>query len=92
MMVFDMISVAAGTGPLVRLHDKINAIVYKKIFKKHVPNMRTAINQPVAFMQDNAPCYTAKLVKIFFLRRILLLWSGLLKAYPGILLRMFVNY
>ena len=38
MMVFGIISVA-GTGPLVRLHNKINAIVYKEILKKHVvPN------------------------------------------------------
>ena len=53
MMVFDMIS-ATGTGPLVRLHGKINATVYKEILKKHVPNLRTAINQPAVFMQDNA--------------------------------------
>ena len=34
--------------------------------KKHVPNLRSAINQPVVFMQDNAPCHTTKSVKIFF--------------------------
>ena len=28
--------------------------------------MRTVINQPTVFMQDNAPCYTAKSVKTFF--------------------------
>ena len=33
-MVFSMIA-AAGTGPLVRLHSKINATVYKEILKKH---------------------------------------------------------
>ena len=34
--------------------------------KKHVvPNLRTAINQPAIFMQDNAPCHAAKSVKIF---------------------------
>ena len=63
-MVFGMIS-AAGTGPLVRLHDKINIIVYKEILKKHVPNLRTAINQPAVLMQDNDPCHTAKSVKTF---------------------------
>ena len=63
-MVFGMISVA-GIGPLVRLHGKINTIVYKEILKKHVLNLRTAINQPAVFMKDNAPCYTAKSVKTF---------------------------
>ena len=34
--------------------------------KKHVvPNLRTAINQPAVFIQDNAPCHTAKSVKSF---------------------------
>ena len=56
-MVFGMIS-ATGIGPLVRLHGKINATVYKDILKKHVPNLRTTINQPVIFMQDNALCHT----------------------------------
>ena len=31
--------------------------------KKHVPNLRTEINQPAVFMQDNSPCHTAKSVK-----------------------------
>ena len=51
----------AGTGSLVSLPGKINAIVYKEIFKKHVvPNLKTGINQPAVFMQDNAPYQTAK--------------------------------
>ena len=41
-MVFSMISVA--TGPLVRLHGKIKATVYKEILKKHVPNLRIVID------------------------------------------------
>ena len=49
VMVFGMISVAS-TGPLVRLHGKINATVYKEILKKHVPNLRIAINQLAVFM------------------------------------------
>ena len=57
---------AASIGPLVRLHGKINATVYKEILKKHVvPNLRTVINQPAVFMQDNAPCHTVKSVKTF---------------------------
>ena len=59
-MVFGMIC-TAGTEPIVRLHGKINANVYKEILKKHVIlNVRTAINQPAVFMQDNAPCHTVK--------------------------------
>ena len=48
-MVFGMIS-AASTEPLVKLHGKINATVYKEILKKHVSNLRTAINQLAVFM------------------------------------------
>ena len=67
-MVFGIISVA-GTGPLVRLRGKINTTVYKEILKKHVvPNLRTAINQPAVFMQDNTLCHTAKSVDISFRR------------------------
>ena len=58
-LCFFMIS-AAGTGPFVRLHGKINATVYKDILKKHVPNLRRILS-----MQDKAPCHTAKSVKIF---------------------------
>ena len=64
MTVFGLISIS-GTVPLVRLHGKINANVYKEILKKQVPNLRTAINQPAVLMQDNAPCYTVTSVKTF---------------------------
>ena len=64
-MVFGMVS-AAGPGPLVRLHGRINAAVYKELLKQHVlPILRTSVNQPAVFMQDNAPCHTAKSVKTF---------------------------
>ena len=63
-MMFGMIS-PAGTGPLVRLHNEVKTTVYKEILKKHVLNLRTAINQPAVFMQDNTPCHTAKFVKTF---------------------------
>ena len=63
-MVFGPIS-AAGTGPLAKLHCKINATVYKEILKKHLSNLRNEINQAGVFKQDNAPCHTAKSVKTF---------------------------
>ena len=45
-MVFGMIS-AAGPGPLVRLHGRINAAVYKEMLRQHVlPTLRSAANQP----------------------------------------------
>ena len=63
--VFKMISLP-GRGHIVRLYGKINSTLYKEILKKHaVPNLRTAINQPAVFMQDNAPCHSAKYVKTF---------------------------
>ena len=64
-MVFNRIS-AAGTGPLVRLHGKINSTIYKEILKKDVvPNLRTTITHPAVAMEDIAPCHTAKSVKTF---------------------------
>ena len=59
------ITATAVTGPLVRLHGKIDATVYKEIWIKHVSKLRTVINQAAVFMQDNTPCHTAKSVKIF---------------------------
>ena len=65
MMMFGTIYVAV-TGPLVRLHGKIKAAIYKQIMKKNVvASLKTAINQLAVFMQDNAPCHTAKSVKWF---------------------------
>ena len=63
-MVLGMISVY-GKGPLVRPHGKINTSVYKEILKKHVSNLRTVINQPAVFMQNNALSHTAKSVRTF---------------------------
>ena len=65
VIVSDMIS-AAGAGPPVRLHGKINLAVCKDMLKKHVvPYLRTAIIQSSVFMEDNGPCHTAKSVKTF---------------------------
>ena len=84
VMVFGMIF-AAGTGILVMLYGKTNATVYKEILKKHVPNLRIAINQPAVFMH----CVIQRsLLRYFFLRRMLLLWSGLPKVHTWIQLRM----
>ena len=64
VMLFGMI--AAGTRPFFRLHDKINATLYKEKLKKHaVSNLRTAINQLAVFQQYNALCLTVKSVKTF---------------------------
>ena len=57
-----MISTAV-TGPPLKIQSKINATVFKEMLKKHVPNLRTAINQPAVFMQDNAPCHTEDSIK-----------------------------
>ena len=63
-MVFSMISVV-DIDPLVRLHGKIRATVYKEILKKHASNLRNTINKSVVFIQDNVPCYTMKSVESF---------------------------
>ena len=52
----------SGTGPFVRLHSKINTTVYYEILKKHVPNLRIAINQPGISIQGNTPFHTTKSV------------------------------
>ena len=57
VMVFGMILGSC------RLHDNIDVTVYKEKLKKNVPNVRTAINQPAVFIQDNTPCHTVKSVK-----------------------------
>ena len=76
VMMFGIFSIAV-TGLLVRLQGKINATVYKEILKL------TEIN----------PCITRRSpLRHFFLWRVLLLWSALLKTQTWILLRMFRSY
>ena len=59
LVVWGMIS-AESIGPLVRLRGRENAAVYKELVRQHVlPVLRNAANQPVIFMQDNAPCRKA---------------------------------
>jgi transposase len=66
VMVWGVIS-ADGTGPLVRLHGRVNAEVYKQLLQQHLlPYLGATRLQPPTFMQDNAPCHTAKKVKSFF--------------------------
>ena len=80
VMAFGMIPIA-GTGRLDRLHSKINATLYKEVLKEHVvPNLRTSINQPAVFMQDKIHVRLRSLLRYFFLRMMLLLWSGQLEA------------
>lgn len=65
-MVWGMIS-GNGVGPLVRLHGKVNAGVYKQLVKDHIlPALRNSTKVPPIFMQDNAPCHKAKVVMDFF--------------------------
>ena len=65
VMVWGMFS-AAGVGPLIQLHGRVNANVYQNLLRQHVvPPLRSSPNQPAIFMQDNAPCHTAKRVKQF---------------------------
>ncbi|KAI5086608.1 hypothetical protein C0J45_23324, partial [Silurus meridionalis] len=64
-MVWGMFS-AAGVGPFIELHGRVNANVYQNLLQQHmVPSLSLSPNQPAVFMQDNAPCHTAKQVKQF---------------------------
>ena len=39
--------------------------MYLNLAKQHVtPSLEASPNKPAIFMQDNAPCHTAQLVKI----------------------------
>lgn len=52
--------------PLIQLHGKVNANVYKNLFWQHmVHSLQAFPNHPTIFMQDKAPCHTAKQVKHF---------------------------
>lgn len=55
---------AAGAGPLIQLHGRMNANVYQNLLRQHaIPSLHLSANQPAIFMQDNAPCQTAKRIK-----------------------------
>ncbi len=57
---------AAGVGPLIQIHGRVNANVYQNLLKQHaVLFLQAPPNQPAIFMQDNAPYHTAKWVKQF---------------------------
>ncbi|KAI5085750.1 hypothetical protein C0J45_24213, partial [Silurus meridionalis] len=65
VMVWDRLS-AAGVGPLIQLLGRVNANIYQNLLQQHmVPSLRSSPSQPAVFMQDNAPCHTAKQVKHF---------------------------
>ena len=62
VMVFGMFS-SQGTTPLVRLHTRVNAQIYKTIVQDHVvPIIRNSGIDRAIFIQDNAPCHKAKMV------------------------------
>ena len=64
-MVWGVFS-ADGPGPLVCLHGKVNADVYKQLLQQHlVPYLGATRLQPPIFVQDNAPCHSARKVKAF---------------------------
>lgn len=65
VMVWGVIS-SFGVGPLVRLHGKVNADVYKQLLIQHVVPYLRATTPNAIFMQDNAPCHKAKKVMDFF--------------------------
>lgn len=62
IMVWGSIS-SEGVGPLIRLQGNINARVYQNLLRQYaIPYMKECEAKPPIFMQDNAPCHTAKTV------------------------------
>ena len=91
VMVFGMIY-ATATGTLVRLHSKLMQLYTKRYWRNmYLIWELQLINQ--LYLSKITLCVTLwSLLRHFFLGRMLLLWSGLLKAQKWILLRMFGSY
>jgi transposase len=60
---------ALGLGPLVALDGTMNAESYVELLQEYVVPELEAAGRPMRFMQDNAPCHTAGIVKDFFRRK-----------------------
>lgn len=52
VMVFGMFS-SLGTSPLVRLHNRDKAAMYKSLLEEHVPILQISGFENPLFMQDN---------------------------------------
>ena len=53
-----------GVGPLIRIIETVNVNVYLNFVERYVtPSLEAFPNQLAIFVQDNAPCHTAKRVK-----------------------------
>ena len=64
VMVWGIMS-ASGVGPLVRLHGRVNAEVYRHLLQQNAISYLSTMRQDALFMQDNAPCHKAKKVMDF---------------------------
>jgi transposase len=58
-----------GLGPLVALEGNMNALSYIELLREHLIPEVAAAGIPMVFMQDNAPCHTARIVKDFMAER-----------------------
>jgi transposase len=54
-----------GLGPLVALEGNMTGEKYIKLLQDILIPELQAANRPMTFMQDNAPCHTAKVVRDF---------------------------
>ena len=71
---------------------KLTQLYTKKYWRNLYLIWELTIDHLAVFMQDNARVTQQSLLRLFFRRMMLLLWSGLLKAQTRILLRMFGSY
>ena len=57
---------AFGWGPLTAIDGSVNATTYREILMDNLLPELEAIDEEMLFMQDNAPCHTAHLIRDFF--------------------------
>ena len=58
-----------GLGPLVALEGSINGERYIELLRTTLLSELAAAGRPMTFMQDNAPCHTANVVKAFMAQK-----------------------
>ncbi len=55
IVVWGMFS-EAGVRPLIKIHGRVNAIVYQNLLQQHaLPSLQASPSQPPILMQDNVP-------------------------------------
>ncbi|GFV43366.1 uncharacterized protein TNCV_1948791 [Trichonephila clavipes] len=78
IMIWSVIS-GKGTGRLYMVKGMMQQDQYKDVLKNRlIPQLEEWFpnGEPYIFMQDGAPCYTARSIKVFWQKKISLCWIG----------------